>query len=155
MVLLIVTVLCFSQTRDNTMISSLLLTFILGMHISLCVSQATNGQKFEIKATVPLPSTDFKPLFTVDDSKAKFHQCLFLCERNQQCIGVEICKIKEGLFRCQACCEWKKVKKYTTLLGASNCTYYEQVSDVCLISFLTWNEYTQISINEILMTIDL
>nr|XP_022302974.1 uncharacterized protein LOC111110670 isoform X1 [Crassostrea virginica] len=104
--------------------SLLLLVFV--SHITLCDSQAYAGRKFEIKATVPLPSTDFKALFTVDDSKDMFHRCFFLCERNQQCIGVEICKVKEDLFRCQACCEWKKVKKYGTMSGASNCTYYEQ-----------------------------
>nr|XP_022302975.1 uncharacterized protein LOC111110670 isoform X2 [Crassostrea virginica] len=107
--------------------SLLLLVFV--SHITLCDSQAYAGRKFEIKATVPLPSTDFKALFTVDDSKDMFHRCFFLCERNQQCIGVEICKVKEDLFRCQACCEWKKVKKYGTMSGASNCTYYEQQID--------------------------
>ena len=127
---------CISLIRNNSMDSALLLLVFVS-HITLCDSQTYAGRKFEIKATVPLPSTDFKPLFTVDDSKDMFHRCFFLCERNQQCIGVEICKVKEGLFRCQACCEWKKVKKYTTLPGASNCTYYEQVSDVCLISLLT------------------
>ena len=112
---------------------SALLPLVFVSHITLCDSQTYTGRKFEIKATVPLPSTDFKPLFTVDDSKDMFHRCFFLCERNQQCIGVEICKVKEDLFRCQACCEWKKEKKYTTQSGASNCTYYEQVSIVYLI----------------------
>ncbi|XP_078341067.1 uncharacterized protein LOC111106368 isoform X2 [Crassostrea virginica] len=114
--------------RIDAMDSALLLLVFVS-HITLCASQTCVGRKFEIKATVPLPSTDFKPLFTVDDSKDIFHRCFFLCERNQQCIGVEICKVKEHLFRCQACCEWKKVKIYTTLPGASNCTYYEQHID--------------------------
>ena len=112
---------------------SALLLLVFVSHIKLCDSQTYAGQKFKIKATVPLPSTDFKPLFTVDDSRGRFHKCFFLCERNQQCIGVQICKVKEDLFRCQACCEWKKVKNYTTQSGASNCTYYEQVSSMHLI----------------------
>ena len=134
-----ITVNCISLMRINAMDSALFLLVFVS-HITLCDSQTYAGRKFELKATVPLPFNDFKPLFTVDDSKARFHQCFFLCERNQQCIGVEICKVKENLFRCQACCEWKKEKKYTTQSGASNCTYYEQVS-IVLLTWLHFQEY--------------
>ncbi|XP_078341064.1 uncharacterized protein LOC111106366 isoform X2 [Crassostrea virginica] len=143
-----ITVNCISLMRLNAMDSALFLLVFVS-HITLCDSQTYAGRKFELKATVPLPFNDFKPLFTVDDSKARFHQCFFLCERNQQCIGVEICKLKENLFRCQACCEWKKVKIYTTQSGASNCTYYEQHIDFGINLALNkpanlssqWNEY--------------
>ena len=113
----------------------LLLVFV--SHIPLCDLQTYAGRKFEIKATVPLPSTDFKPRFTVDDSKAMFHGCFFLCERNQQCMGVEICRVKED----QACCEWKKEKKYGTMSGALNCTYTTNRLVLCILFNSKCKEY--------------
>jgi hypothetical protein len=53
--------------------------------------------------------------------------CSNLCKGDRRCIGLEICKIREDLYRCRACCNWKKLGKEKANINLDNCGFFQQV----------------------------
>ncbi|XP_034325582.2 uncharacterized protein [Magallana gigas] len=55
------------------------------------------------------------------------HFCFSQCERDQRCVGIEICTIRPDLSRCRGCCEWYVIDKDGGLPGnaTDGCKYFE------------------------------
>ena len=108
-----------------------------------CYAQQCQTTNMKVITKGGRPANDFKSIFTMEDKTfgLLFHKCFRRCQMNEQCIGLEICKMSEEVFRCQACCKWKKRRNYGFSAGSSDCTYYEQV-------FLFYNQYICFKIYE-------
>lgn len=52
--------------------------------------------------------------------------CSNFCREDRRCIGIEVCRIKEELFRCGACCSWMKTNKQK-FISDDNCKYLIKV----------------------------
>lgn len=52
--------------------------------------------------------------------------CSNFCRKDRRCIGMEVCRIKEELFRCRACCSWMITNKQQ-FISADNCKYLKKV----------------------------
>lgn len=52
--------------------------------------------------------------------------CSNFCREDRRCIGIEVCRIKEELFRCRACCSWMKTNKQQ-FISDDNCKYLIKV----------------------------
>ena len=117
----------------NYTMVSVYLTIGLVLITNMCASQqCKTHSNIEILHKGKIPTNDYKPLFTIEDSSfgKLFHKCFHFCGYYEQCMGFEICKLSESVWRCNACCEWKKVKTYVTLTDLSTCTFYGRVSIV-------------------------
>lgn len=114
-----------------------LLVISLTLQTVQCMSLCETSS-MRVLAKTALPVDDYKPLFTMEDTAygVLFHKCFHYCQQSQNCIGFEICKGAEGLFRCHACCEWKKRRHHGLLEGPSFCRYFEQVSFQNMFNFL-------------------
>ncbi|XP_062596257.1 uncharacterized protein LOC134257681 [Saccostrea cucullata] len=49
--------------------------------------------------------------------------CIYKCNGDGRCIGLEICKIREDLYQCRACCFWMKLGKENSNKNLTNCRY--------------------------------
>ena len=115
--------------KKNVLVSTIL-AMTLYVPALRCYAQQCQTTNMKVIAKGGRPANDFKSIFTMEDKTfgLLFHKCFRRCEMNEQCIGLEICKMSEDVFRCQACCKWKKRRNYGFSAGSSDCTYYEQVS---------------------------
>lgn len=59
------------------------------------------------------------------------HACFPRCEKDQRCVGVEVCTIRPDLLRCRGCCEWYVVDKDGGLPrnATDSCKYFELSKD--------------------------
>lgn len=60
------------------------------------------------------------------------HACFPRCEKDQRCVGVEVCTIRPDLLRCRGCCEWYVVDKDGGLPrnATDSCKYFELVCEI-------------------------
>nr|XP_022316167.1 uncharacterized protein LOC111119891 [Crassostrea virginica] len=116
--------------KKNVLVSTIL-AMTLYVPALRCYAQQCQTTNMKVIAKGGRPANDFKSIFTMEDKTfgLLFHKCFRRCEMNEQCIGLEICKMSEEVFRCQACCKWKKRRDYGFSAGSSDCTYYEQHID--------------------------
>ncbi|XP_052681721.1 uncharacterized protein LOC128162528 [Crassostrea angulata] len=74
-----------------------------------------------------------KPLWEIEKESIGMvmHTCFPRCERDQQCVGVEICTIRPDLSRCRGCCEWYVIDKDGGLPrnATDGCKYFELSKD--------------------------
>ena len=119
-----------------------LLVISLTLQTVQCMSLCETSS-MRVLAKTALPVDDYKPFFTMEDTVygVLFHKCFHYCQQSQNCIGFEICKVAEGLFRCHACCEWKKRRYHGLLESPSFCRYFEQVSFQNMFNFLFFLNY--------------
>lgn len=72
-----------------------------------------------------------KPLWEIEKESVglAMHVCFAYCERDQRCVGIEICTIRPDLARCRGCCEWYVVDKDGGLprTAIGGCKYFELV----------------------------
>lgn len=97
-------------------------------------------QQFRLKSFGSLTSA-YKPLFTGDGGSfsAALRVCTEFCRGDRRCIGMEVCQIRENLYRCRACCEWIKLGEKAELTNdMAACKYYEMV---CLLHFFEFCHY--------------
>ena len=101
---------------------------------NMCASQqCKTNSNIEILHKGKIPTNDYKPLFTIEDSsfgKWNCYKCFHFCGYCKQCMGFEICRLTERVWRWNVCCEWNKVKTYVTLTDLSTCTFDGRVSTV-------------------------
>lgn len=86
-------------------------------------------RQFRLKSFGSLTSA-YKVLFSGDGGSfpAALRECNEFCQGDRRCIGMEICQIREDLYRCRACCEWMKLGKKAELTkDMIACKYYEMV----------------------------
>ena len=55
----------------------------------------------------------------------RFISYINFCSDDQRCIGIELCKMKDELFNCRVCCEWKKLGNRAE--AQPGCKYMEMV----------------------------
>nr|XP_034310798.1 uncharacterized protein LOC117684108 [Crassostrea gigas] len=74
-----------------------------------------------------------KPLWEFEKESVGLvmHFCFSQCERDQRCVGVEICTIRPDLSRCRGCCEWYVIDKDGGLPrnATDGCKYFELSKD--------------------------
>nr|XP_034326441.1 fucolectin-1-like isoform X2 [Crassostrea gigas] len=60
------------------------------------------------KAGVELIEEKAYPLWTNDYETygAALYHCFPRCEKDERCVGIELCRIRPGNSRCRGCCEW-------------------------------------------------
>lgn len=75
-----------------------------------------------------------KPLWEIEKESVglAMHVCFAYCERDQRCVGIEICTIRPDLARCRGCCEWYVVDKDGGLPrnATDSCKYFELVCEI-------------------------
>lgn len=84
-------------------------------------------RQFRLKSFGSLTSA-YKVLFSGDGGSfpAALRKCTKFCLGDRRCSGIEICQIKEDLYRYRACCEWMKLGEKAELTNdMSICKYYE------------------------------
>lgn len=107
----------------------ILLLIISSLNIFVYLSQQCTTRYIQKYLDGRLADTDYKPLLSLEeDSYGKaLGKCVLYCDNDQRCLGFDLCKIRENLFRCRTCCEWKKIKGFT-IGNYSNCKRIEKVS---------------------------
>ncbi|XP_062606401.1 pentraxin fusion protein-like [Saccostrea cucullata] len=75
-----------------------------------CQEPRYHGE-FNLRFYGKLPSKDYQTIFSAENQTfgRTINQCSQFCISDQRCIGIEICQIRQDLFQCRVCCEWKKM----------------------------------------------
>lgn len=89
-----------------------------------------------IKASVELIEEKAYPLWTNDYETygAALYHCFPRCEKDERCVGIELCRIRPGNSRCRGCCEWfvNPHEGVPALKTSEVCRYIEVVCvDLC------------------------
>ncbi|XP_061186213.1 uncharacterized protein LOC133194228 [Saccostrea echinata] len=84
-------------------------------------------RQFCLKAYGSL-TDNFKVLFSAEATtySSVLNKCANFCRGDRRCIGMELCTIREDLYRCRVCCEWLRLTEKTSLFKDSKeCKYME------------------------------
>ncbi|XP_048741964.2 uncharacterized protein LOC125655639 [Ostrea edulis] len=67
--------------------------------------------EFRLKAFGKLSNNNYRTIFSAVGATfaESINSCSKFCSEDQRCIGIETCQIREDLFQCRVCCEWKKM----------------------------------------------
>ncbi|XP_061186412.1 uncharacterized protein LOC133194477 [Saccostrea echinata] len=92
-------------------------------------SNAQIVQKHLIDEFLGSLSSQLEILFTTQGESfiTAATKCTYRCKDIRQCIGFEICKIREDLYQCRACCAWKKLGQERTNNNLNTCRYLRMV----------------------------
>lgn len=101
--------ICFDMRKN-------LLFFIYILHVFVIflskadVNKQCYQRQFRLKSFGFLASA-YKVLFSGDGGSfnAALRECTGFCWGDRRCIGMEVCRIREDLCRCRACCKWMKL----------------------------------------------
>lgn len=99
--------ICFTMKK--------IILFFLYLSLVILLSKAkVNKQHYQrqfiLKSLGSLTSA-YNVLFSGDGGSfpAALRECTEFCWGDKRCIGMEVCRIREDLYRCRACCEWMKL----------------------------------------------
>lgn len=83
---------------------------IFAFHIVGC-QQAYYHAEFRLKFFGKLSSNSCQTIFSAAGATfgESMNSCSKFCSKDQRCIGIEMFQIREDLFRCRVCCEWKTI----------------------------------------------
>uniref|UniRef100_A0A8W8J7F7 Fucolectin tachylectin-4 pentraxin-1 domain-containing protein n=1 Tax=Magallana gigas TaxID=29159 RepID=A0A8W8J7F7_MAGGI len=93
-------------------------------------------RQFSLKS-FGFPTSAYKPLFSGKGRSfpAALRECTEFCRGDRRCIGMEVCQIREDLYRCRACCEWMKLgEKTEPTNNMAACKYYEMKEETMNIA---------------------
>lgn len=100
------------------------------------VNKQCYQRQFRLKSFGSLTSA-YKVLFSGvgGNFPAALRECTEFCRGDRRCIGMEVCRIREDLYRCRACCEWMKLGANAELTNDMvACKYYEMEEDAVNIA---------------------
>ena len=86
-------------------------------------------RQFELKFSGSLTS-GYEVLFSDEGNTfaAAIHQCSKFCHSDIRCVGMELCRERDDMYRCRACCETTTLKDKDLLYNDnSDCRYMEMV----------------------------
>ncbi|XP_061195228.1 uncharacterized protein LOC133203466 [Saccostrea echinata] len=90
--------------------------------------QNTYHGEFHFKVFGKLSKNESQTVFSAEGTTfaRTLEKCSQFCVGDQRCIGIELCQIRNDLFQCRVCCEWKKI--YSNYYDDQpNCKYLEIV----------------------------
>nr|XP_022301001.1 uncharacterized protein LOC111109209 [Crassostrea virginica] len=88
-------------------------------------------RQFELKFSGSLTS-GYEVLFSAEGNTfaAAIHQCSKFCRSDIRCVGMELCRERDDLYRCRACCETITLKDQDLIYNDNNdCRYMEMHED--------------------------
>ena len=86
-------------------------------------------RQFELKFSGSLTS-GYEVLFSAEGNTfaAAIHKCSEFCRSDIRCVGMELCRERDDMYRCRACCETITLKDQDMLYNDnSDCRYMEMV----------------------------
>ncbi|XP_062606407.1 fucolectin-like [Saccostrea cucullata] len=84
---------------------------LISVFFGVACQQARYHGEFHLKFFGKLLNKNYQTIFSAEGSTfgRTINKCSQFCVNDQRCIGVEICQIRQDLFQCRVCCEWKKM----------------------------------------------
>ncbi|XP_052681441.1 uncharacterized protein LOC128162338 [Crassostrea angulata] len=90
-----------------------------------------------------------KPLWEIEQNSVGLlmHYCFFRCERDQRCVGFEICTIRPDVSRCRGCCDWYVIDKDGGLTRntTDGCKYFELSKNIVESKGIRLSAYSNLS----------
>ncbi|XP_062579210.1 uncharacterized protein LOC134241143 [Saccostrea cucullata] len=116
------------------------------MPICYCNIHYYQGQ-FNLKAYGSL-TENFKVLFSAEGTTllSAINKCSKFCSGDRRCIGIELCTVREDLYRCRVCCEWLRLTETPYLYSNSQECKYMEMSDEKSLNVAVNKPATMISV---------